>query len=232
MNISGLSEAGQTRYGASAQIDLNPGHNDLGLMPLQFRLGDLSLAWSFDGVYDCMLAGVSRVSVTAVDSSGKAQFNEMIECAAGGATAKGLTTGNFTVQMYGLDVAGTRLYKLEEVVYISSGPNDIGTQNLIPVSSTGDASAKWIFDGGLDCGLAGVTKVVMVLKAPGGQKIFSDTILCVIGGGTATGLAPGYYNISFLGQDQAGVARYWVGPYRVEVKPGPNDLGTFILEKI
>jgi hypothetical protein len=230
--LNGLDAGGYLRYQGIVVAEVEPGGTDLGTTTLAYVLGDVTFFWSFDGVQDCATAGVSTVQIVILDSLEQSVFNINAPCDDLGATITEFVRGDYTLVLYGLDVAGARLYETRVPLPINVGENDFGVIDLEPSIETGTAWFTWTFDGGSDCAAAGVSHVEIVLVSPGGLTVFSDTPECEAGGYTISNLDPGYYDLRLTGRDAEGVSRFNAGPVRVTVALGNNDLGNFDLSHL
>ncbi|MBI5527045.1 MAG: hypothetical protein HY897_11980 [Deltaproteobacteria bacterium] len=230
--LNGLDGGGYLRYQGTAAADVIPGGVNLGTTTLGYVLGDVTFFWSFGGLEDCKTAGVSTVQMVILDSLDQTVFNTNASCDEHGATITEFVRGDYTLVLYGLDVAGARLYETRVPLPINVGANDYGLIDLASSVETGIVSFTWTFDGGSDCASAGVSRVEIVLVSPGGLTVFSDTPECAAGGYTISNLQPGYYDLRLSGRDSEGVSRFFAGPIRVEVVLGNNNLGNFDLSRL
>jgi hypothetical protein len=229
--LKGLDSGGYTRYETSLLAEVASGTTNLGQVALDFILGNITFSWSFNGVEDCGTVGVSDVQIVVLDAQEQAVFNEIAPCDDGGVKIADFVRGLYTLALYGLDVAGERLYQATVPLWINMGDNEFGTVDLKSITTYGTVSFTWTFDGGLDCGAAGVASVEILLASPGGQTVFSDTPACAAPGYTISNLEPGYYDLRLVGKDSEGVSLYAAGTVRVEVKAGNNNLGNIDLSR-
>jgi hypothetical protein len=232
--MSGMDLSQTIRYQSSFSTYIGPGYNNLGTTVLSFTLGNIGFTWSFDGQQSCKIAGVSQMQIIVIDSSGGVEFNETRPCSDQGATITNFARGNYDLILYGLDVAGTRLFTADTKIAVQSGDNNYGNINLSPSTTTGSVTFSWTFGGGGTCTQAGVNAVKIALNAPSGQLMFSDTVTCQASSYTIVNRQPGYYDFTLTGLDNSSpaVPVYSAGPLRIEVLAGQNNLGNIDLTKL
>jgi hypothetical protein len=233
VTLNGLDLSQNIRYQSLQTMGVSPGYNSLGTVIMGYSLANISFTWSFGG-QGCRDAGVSQVQVVLIDSEGDIVLNLTRSCTDQGASIDDLVRGNYVLSLFGIDVTGTRMYSYDAKVAVKSGENNLGNYDLAPVTSTGSLSFTWTFNGGNGCQQSGVSTVRTVLASPSGQIVFASSAGCSAGGLTITGRQPGFYDLTLTGFDFSTPSTpvYSVGPLRVEIKYGQNDLGVVDLVKI
>lgn len=234
MILSGLDLSQNIRYQSSFTTYIGPGFNNLGITILSFTLGNISFNWSFEGQQSCKISGVSQMQIIVINSGGDVEFNETHPCNDQGATITNFVRGNYDLILYGLDVAGTRLFSADTKIAVQSGDNNYGTIDLKASTTTGSVTFTWTFGGGSTCAQAGVNAVKIALNAPSGQLMFSDTVTCQASNYVITNKQPGYYDLTLTGLDGSSpaVPIYSAGPLRIEILAGQNNLGNIDLNKL
>ncbi len=171
--------------------------------------GDISFDWSFAGEPDCDLAGVDEVDVVVLQDGLVVDERERVPCVGGGLTLTEYLAGRYEVDIdaYGRDDA--LLYAGGFSIRVAGGADNyagvieldaVGAPPPPPPPPVGSAAFFWSFvyptdEPIIDCALAGVDEVDVLLQGPGGVEL-RDTFPCAADGAIFDNLDAGTWTLS------------------------------------
>jgi hypothetical protein len=171
--------------------------------------GDISFDWSFDGVADCDAAGVDELDIVVLQDGLVVDENDGVPCVGGGLTLTDYLQGRYTVSLDAYSRTSELLYSGDFSIRVKGGEdNYAGVVDLTspggppppPPPSVGSASFFWAFlypvdDPIIDCALAGVSDVDVLLQGPDGQEV-RETFACTDDGAVFDNLVAGRWTLT------------------------------------
>ncbi len=127
VQVFGLNEGGETTYlSQSADVDVAPSGVPTELTPplqLEVQRSGLDVFWSFASGKLCNIEGIGEVEIAVWDVLAEKNVHQAkTECTVGHHNIEDITSGEYKVQVFGLDENGIRvLTGLSETVELGAG---------------------------------------------------------------------------------------------------------------
>jgi hypothetical protein len=167
--------------------------------------GDIAFSWSFAGITSCDEARVDEIDIVVLQGGEVVFVLEREPCVGGGLILTDFLAGRYEVEIDAFDRRSELLYSGGFTVRVEGGrENDVGLVELEsfgppPPPATGDLAFFWAFrypadEAIIDCALAGVEEVDVILEGPAGEEV-AETFPCGDDGAIFQGLAAGRWTL-------------------------------------
>jgi hypothetical protein len=167
--------------------------------------GDIAFSWSFAGETSCDLAGVDELDIVVLQDAEVVFVLEREPCVGGGLVLTDFLAGRYEVEIDAYSRESELLYSGGFSLRVEGGrENDAGLVVLDalgppPPPATGDLAFFWAFrypadNAIIDCELAGVTEVDVVLEGPAGEEV-TETFPCGDDGAIFSNLVEGRWTV-------------------------------------
>jgi hypothetical protein len=206
--------------------------------------GDIAFSWSFAGEPDCDLARVDEVDIVVLQGGEVVFVLEREPCIGGGLVLTDFLAGRYEVEIDAYSRESELLYSGGFSVRVEGGrENDVGLVELESLGPpapppVGDLAFFWSFrypvdDAIIDCALAGVDDVDVVLEGPAGEEL-RETFPCQDDGAVFQGLSEGRWAVrldAFGSYRSSDLHLYGVGVEADVVAGRELDLDDVVLER-
>lgn len=167
--------------------------------------GDIAFSWSFAGVTSCDEARVDEVDIVVLQDAEVVFVLEREPCVGGGLVLTDFLAGRYEVEIDAYSRESELLFSGGFSVRVEGGrENDVGLVELEslgppPPPATGDLAFFWAFrypadDAIIDCALAGVEEVDVVLEGPAGEEV-TESFPCGDDGAIFQNLVEGRWTV-------------------------------------
>jgi hypothetical protein len=171
--------------------------------------GDISFDWSFDGIANCDEAGVDELDIVLLQDGLVVDERDGVPCVGGGLTLTEYFQGRYTVSLDAYSRSSQLLYSGEFSIRVQGGEDNYAGVIVLtspdgppppPPPPTGSASFFWAFlypvdEPTIDCALAGVDEVDVLLQGPAGEEV-RETFPCTDDGASFINLGEGRWTLT------------------------------------
>jgi len=135
VQVFGLDDGGETTYlSPSVDVDVAPSGAAVEVTPplqLEVQRSGLEIYWSFASGKLCSIEGIGQIEIAVWDVFAEKNVHQaQVECVEGRYSIEDITSGEYKIQLFGLDENGIRaLTGLSQVVEL--GPGDLKEISII-----------------------------------------------------------------------------------------------------